>query len=76
MSNFTDRMVAAGVPMSIAIDIEIDLRKDIADAKSAKARITAQIDEAQANIDGLKTVRSQWNQIIDGIRTALNDPNA
>jgi hypothetical protein len=76
MSNFTDRMVAAGVPMTIAIDIEVDLQKDLANAKNAKARLTTHIDSKQSEIDALKAERAAQNAIIDGIRVALNDPNA
>ena len=76
MSDFTDRLVAAGVPVAIANDIEGDLLTDIAKAKAEKQRLTSQIDAKQTEVDQLKTVRAAQNAIIDGIRLALNDPNA
>ena len=62
--------------MTIAIDIEVDLQKDLANAKSAKARLTTHIDSKQSEIDALKAARASQNTMIDGIRLALNDPTA
>lgn len=76
MSNFTDRMVVAGIPLAIANDMENDLRTDIAKAKAERQRLTTRIDTLQTDIDALKTQRTAQVQIIDGIRTALGDPNA
>lgn len=76
MSNFTDRMVAAGVPSIVAEDIESDLLEDLRKAKAEKQRLTTQIDTKESEVTSLKTARAAQNQIIDGIRLALNDPNA
>jgi uncharacterized protein YlxW (UPF0749 family) len=76
MSDITDRLVAAGVPLAIANDIEGDLLEDLRKAKAEKQRLTSQIDAKQTEVDQLKTVRAAQNAIIDGIRLALNDPNA
>jgi uncharacterized protein YlxW (UPF0749 family) len=76
MSDITDRLVAAGVPLAIANDIEGDLIEDLRKAKAERQRLTSQIDAKQTEVDQLKTVRAAQNAIIDGIRLALNDPNA
>jgi predicted nucleic acid-binding Zn-ribbon protein len=76
MSNFTDRMVAAGVPLGVAEDIEGDLIADLRKAKAEKQRLTTQIDTRETEVVALKTQRAAVNQIIDGIRLALNDPTA
>ena len=76
MSNFTDRLVAAGVPANLATDIEDDLIADLRKAKAEKQRLISQIDAKETEVDQLKTVRAAQNAIIDGIRLALNDPNA
>lgn len=76
MSDFTDRMVAAGVPLRVANDIEADLLDDLRKAKAEKQRLTTQIDGKTAEIDALKVQRRNQDAIIDGIRLALGDPNA
>ena len=74
MTAFTDRMIAAGMVPTIADEVETDLRNELSAARSARARVNAQIDVKQAELDVLRAERAAQNTIIAAITTTLGDP--
>lgn len=63
MSNFTDRMAAAGIDLTVAEGWEKSLKEDLQRARNRKDRAQADIDagqeakqSAQADIDRLKAM--------------------